>query len=798
MKRVPLACGVAVIAIGVTALLGWLMEARAWSALMPGLIPMAPNTAVAFALLGTALCVLGGGRSWSRAVARLMVLFTLLLIVPRIVEYVWGTDFRVDAWIIEPPREEIGGAPVGRMAFFTAVCFLLAAIGLFAITVPTHRKTIEAVAGVSSVTSTSIGLVFLFAYIVDSPLFYVGPTIPMALNTSLSFVILGIGVIVTLFNPRLHTAIPSGFDAKLRRIHRMIVAGFGIAFSAVFIVSILSYENSTRFAGTSGAIIQAYRMLSESEAAVSMVKDMETGVRGYVVTGDSSYLEPFHAARGQIGPQISSLKRLAEQYPRQLSRIQRLEPVVAMRVRYAEQLVAVYRKNDPSAALQLVRSGEGKATMDSIRALVKRLQHDERMILEASLRDRSSQLSRSLSSISLLTLLVLGLFLILYLIIEKGLTDRQQSEKALQDASREIEDLYNHAPCGYHSLDSTGLFVRVNDTELSWLGYRRDEVIGTMRFETLLTPASIVVFRQNFPQFLDQGFINDLEFELKRKDGSTFWVLLSATAVTDEAGKFVRSRSTMFDISDKHRVLEQLHHQGKQLEFANKELEAFSYSVSHDLRAPLRHISGFVDLLQKHAGQTLDEKSSRYLNIITSSAKHMGDLIDDLLVFSRMTRTDLLKSRVDLSPLVREVIQSLEPDTKGRMIEWKVAPLPEVLGDPSMLRMVMVNLLSNAVKYTRPRPVAVIELGFYTEPNGGPVVWVRDNGVGFDMQYVHKLFGVFQRLHSSDEFEGTGIGLATVQRIMVRHGGRVWAEGKLQEGATVYCAFPHPEETLHE
>ncbi len=226
-----------------------------------------------------------------------------------------------------------------------------------------------------------------------------------------------------------------------------------------------------------------------------------------------------------------------------------------------------------------------------------------------------------------------------------------------------------------------------------------------------------------------------------------------------------------------------------ELTAVNQELEAFSYSVSHDLRAPLRHVSGFVALLRSHAGSSLDAQSQRYLATIGDASSRMGQLIDDLLAFSRVSRTTLAKSQVDLDALVREAQAEVMAEVSGRDIAWTIRPLPSVQADPALLRLVVVNLLSNAVKYTKTRAHACIEVSA-THDGRETVLSVADNGVGFDMQYAHKLFGVFQRLHRLEEFEGTGIGLANVRRIVQRHGGRVWAESQIDRGATFYVALP--------
>ncbi len=226
------------------------------------------------------------------------------------------------------------------------------------------------------------------------------------------------------------------------------------------------------------------------------------------------------------------------------------------------------------------------------------------------------------------------------------------------------------------------------------------------------------------------------------------------------------------------------------LENANRELEAFAYTVSHDLRAPARHVGSFLELLDRHAGPALDGRARHYLSTAAEAAARMGTLVDALLEFFRKRRHELVAVEVDLTALAHEVVEELEPDARGRAVRWQIGELPHVVGDRTLLRQVLANLLGNALKFTAPRAQAEIAVEAVAGPVGEHVFAVRDNGVGFDMAYAKRLFGVFERLHRSDEFDGLGIGLATVQRIVSRHGGRTWAEGKVGEGATFYVALP--------
>jgi PAS domain S-box-containing protein len=309
---------------------------------------------------------------------------------------------------------------------------------------------------------------------------------------------------------------------------------------------------------------------------------------------------------------------------------------------------------------------------------------------------------------------------------------------------------------------------------------------------------------QALVNLIEAGKPYNLEFEIHPINSSEPTIITSiAELQRDEHGNPLMVMGVIQDVTQRKRAEEEIRQLNQeleqrvlertaQLEAANKELEAFAYSVSHDLRAPLRHIDGFLEMLEDSiAAPTLDERSRHYMDTISNAAKRMGHLIDDLLAFSRMGRHEMSKTPVDLADLVQEVVRELEPETQGRAIRWRIADLPTASGDRAMLRQVLVNLISNALKFTRGREQADIEIG--CRPGGAEtIIFVRDNGVGFNPCYVDKLFGVFQRLHRADEFEGTGIGLANVRRIIQRHGGRTWAEGEVNRGATFYFSLPIP------
>jgi signal transduction histidine kinase len=446
-------------------------------------------------------------------------------------------------------------------------------------------------------------------------------------------------------------------------IERRVLAGFGLVFAGIVVISAISYRNTTVLIENSRLDTKSYELVQLLGSVEDALGSAESGHRRYLVTGDESYLTSYRAVVERMPEYLRYLRSLTNEGGQQQDRVATLEQLIARQLEAEAGAITQRKKRGYEGVRHLALSGAAKNEIDGIHRLMTELDTVEQRALQARVAQSAASTKNTIA------LLGLGAFLQLILLAS-------------------VYFLIHH------------------------------------------------------------------------------------------------------DVTERRRVSTELQSRGELLQAANKELEAFSYSVSHDLRAPLRHIDGYATLLSKAAGEALNDKARRYLQTISGSAKQMGQLIDDLLVFSRMGRQDMLHTTVNLDQLIKTVLHDLRLDLQERTISWTMHPLPNVSGDPAMLRQVFINLVSNALKFTATRPEAKIEIGVAKQSPSEVEIFVRDNGVGFDMQYVDKLFGVFQRLHRNDEFEGTGIGLANVRRIIHRHGGRTWAEGVLDQGASFYFSLP--------
>jgi len=377
------------------------------------------------------------------------------------------------------------------------------------------------------------------------------------------------------------------------------------------------------------------------------------------------------------------------------------------------------------------------------------------------------------------------------------------SQNALRQNEERVRLVLDNAMDAVITIDNMGTITSWNKEAERTFGWIKEEIAGRSLAATIIPERHRAEHERGLDQFraTGQGPVLNKRIEITalRKDGTEVPVELSIAPIrfgdTIMFSGFVRDiterKQAEAGIRKLNETLERrVQERTAELERLNKELESFSYSVSHDLRAPLRRIVSFIDLLRRDTTSALSESGDQYFGLVAKSARQMDTLINDLLSFSQMSRAEMFKRDVNLQDLIPEILKEMAKETEGRNIRWEIEPLPAVHGDRAMLKQIWVNLLSNAIKYTRKKDQAVIHIQSRSNQSDEIEFLVRDNGAGFDMKHAGKLFGVFQRLHHADEFEGTGIGLANVQRIIQRHGGSIWAQSKPDEGASFYFTLP--------
>ena len=624
--------------------------------------------------------------------------------------------------------------------------------------------------------------------------------------------------------------------------------GFAIPLLIAVLIGAISYRTASQIPEASSWVEHTQQSLAGVQQLTLDISDLVTLQRASFASGRRADDQWQHLS-ARIDGQFKVVQHLIADNPNQQKRVAELKSKVAQWNSIAQRVMDLERSQGVMAVAEVLKGDEVKAIGERVRTLLQEINEEEnRLLRERHERaKRSAQIAMQVIGFGTLAAILLGALAVLW--ISKKITSpikslvqaaerigdgaldsrvsvttndelavlgrafnamlsRVQSvHEALQDQTRILESVLNSMADGVAVANKEGHFLLFNPMAKRILkkdATDRGLADWSEHFGILLPDAATPYPPDQLPlaRALRGESVDGAELFLRNDEvPEGAWLRVTARPLIGGNGVLRGGVAVFNDVTERKRTeqrIEKLNQdllqRATELEIANRELEAFSYSVSHDLRAPLRHIDGYTELLLKSAGPTLGENGMRYAKTIAQSAKNLGMLIDDLLVFSRMGRAEMRATILSLDDLTQDVLREFEPDLKDRAVTWKIGELPTVHGDPQMLRLVFVNLLSNALKYTRTREQAEIEVGSCLNGARQAVLFVKDNGVGFDMQYVDKLFGVFQRLHSSREFEGTGIGLANVRRIINRHGGKTWAEGAVGQGATFYFSLPEWKE----
>lgn len=582
-------------------------------------------------------------------------------------------------------------------------------------------------------------------------------------------------------------------------LEKKIAAGFAVAALVLLLVAVTAAWNARRFHETFELVERSHQTLSRLESLAVEVLTMQSATRGFVLSSSETLIPGFERSEAALRASLAALRRETAHNPQQQRRLDELEPAVLAAIEIMNSRIAEHRRGTLDIVPGSTEFLSGQRAVERLRSLILGMQQEERRRLVEHTAN-ASQAAIATTSVALGSCGLAIVFLLASgLLVRRDVRQRLRAEESLRKSERMFQRLFDNAPDAMIQVDPRGHITRANRRAEQLFGWERDELTG-QRLEQLLPQRFHARHVRHFAAYFTTPRTHamgaGLELYGRRKDDTEFPVdLVLSPLETDEGPEAL---AVIRDITERKRadarireLNRDLQLQNARLEVANKELESFSYSVSHDLRAPLRHIDGFAALLAKHAGTSLDEKATRYLTVISDSARRMGRLVDDLLKFSRMGRAEMDVSTVDHNELVAGVVRDISLN-REKSIDWKIEPLPAVRADAAMLRQVWANLIENAVKYSSRNPRPHIEIG--SVPQGinasEHVFYVRDNGVGFDMKYAAKLFGVFQRLHADTEFQGTGIGLANVRRIVTRHGGRTWAQSSAGQGATFFFSLP--------
>jgi hypothetical protein len=565
------------------------------------------------------------------------------------------------------------------------------------------------------------------------------------------------------------------------------VAGFGVALAILGAVATLAYVRIESAAETLSWVEHTHQVLQQTEQMSAAFSRTTAARRAYAVAGDPAPLAEVPELDDRLAAAIATLRASITDNPSQTQRLDALAKLFRERLSGLDASVARRRVDGTGG-----ETAEGLTLSSTIRAAREELEAEE----DRRLAQRDARTRRELAMIKLAEILgtftSFAMLLAAFARLRAEVALRRRSEQILSVRESFLDSIVENIPDMLFVKDADQLrFERINQAGQTLLGIDQQELLGKNDFD-FFPPAQAEFFQAQDRDALKGGAVVDIPEEpIQTKDG-TRWLHTKKVPILEHGTpKYLLGISE--DITERRQAAADLKDAKERAEAANRELEAFSYSVAHDLRAPLRAIDGFSQALQEDSAEVLDAQGRDYLERVRSAAQEMGRLIDGLLSLSRLTRADFVRHEVDLTRIALEVGERLGAEHAMRRVDLIVEDGLTAEGDARLLGAALQNLLANAWKFTGKRADARIEVGRCLGKDEG-AFFVRDNGVGFEQAYAHKLFGAFQRLHGAGEFEGSGIGLATVQRVVRRHGGRVWAEGEVGRGATFYFVLGSPQQ----